>query len=275
MRIAVYQCEPRPGQVDRNLERLARVAEQAAAEDVNLLVCPEMYLTGYHIGIDAVRQLAESRDGPSAYAVAEVARRTGVAIGYGYPERGAEDAFFNSVQLFSATGASLANYRKTHLFGDLDKSMFCASDADSAVVDVAGWWVGMLICYDVEFPENARKLALRGAELIIAPTANMVPFDVVCTTIVPARAYENQLYLAYANYCGTEREFEYCGLSCVAAPDGSDIARAGRSEELIIGELDHELLTASRHTATYLADRRPQLYAALSSPPVESETTRS
>jgi 5-aminopentanamidase len=70
--------------------------------------------------------------------------------------------------------------------------------------------------------------------------------------------------VAYANYCGNENGLEYCGLSCVAAPDGSDAARAGRSEQLIICELDQGLLTASRQTATYLADRRPQLYTALS-----------
>ena len=198
-----------------------------------------------------------------------MARENSVAIVYGYPERGAEDAIFNAAQLFSAKGTPLANYRKTHLFGDLDNSMFCASDADSAVVELGGWRVGMLICYDVEFPENTRKLALRGTDLIIAPTANMVPFDVVATTIVPARAYENQVYVAYANYCGHENGLEYCGLSCVAAPDGSAAARAGRDEELIICELDHGLLTASRRTATYLADRRPQLYAALSTPTPE------
>ena len=119
-----------------------------------------MYLTGYNIGIDAVRELAESSDGTSAHAVAEMTRENSVAIVYGYPERGAEDAIFNSAQLLTADGTPLANYRKTHLFGDLDNSMFCASDADSAVVELGGWRVGMLICYDVEFPENTRKLAL-------------------------------------------------------------------------------------------------------------------
>jgi 5-aminopentanamidase len=271
MRIAIYQCEPRPAQVDRNLERLARIAKHASTEGVDLLVCPEMYLTGYNIGIDAVRELAESSDGTSAHAVAEMTRENSVAIVYGYPERGTEDVIFNSAQLFNAKGTALANYRKTHLFGDLDNSMFCASDADSAVVELGGWRVGMLICYDVEFPENTRKLALRGTDLIVAPTANMVQFDVVATTIVPARAYENQVYVAYANYCGYENGLEYCGLSCVAAPDGCDAARAGRNEELIICELDHGLLTESRRTATYLADRRPQLYAALSSPTPQYE----
>src|SRR6476469_3051892 len=260
MRIAIYQCEPRPAQVDRNLERLARIAKRASTEGVDLLVCPEMYLTGYNIGIDAVRELAETSDGTSAHAVAEMTRENSVAIIYGYPERGSEDVIFNSAQLFNEKGSPLANYRKTHLFGDLDHSMFCASDADSAVVELGGWRMGMLICYDVEFPENARKLALRGADLIVAPTANMVPFEVVNTTIVPARAYENQVYMAYANYCGGEGEIEYCGLSCVAAPNGSTAARAGADEELIIGELDHGLLTASRQATTYLIDRRPQLY---------------
>ena len=264
MRIAIYQCEPRPAQVGRNLERLGCIAKHASTEGVDLLVCPEMYLTGYNIGIDAVHELAESSDGTSAHAVAEMTGENSVANIYGYPERGAEDVIFNSAQLFSVTGTRLANYRKTHLFGELDSSMFCASDADSAVVELGGWRVGMLICYDVEFPENTRKLALRGTDLIVAPTANMVHFDVVATTIVPARAYENQVYVAYANYCGYENGLEYCGLSCVAAPDGCDAARAGRNEELIICELDHGLLTASRRTATYLADRRPQLYAALS-----------
>ena len=266
MRIAIYQCESEPTEVERNLQRLARVVERASAAGVALLICPEMYLTGYNIGTDAARRLAEPRDGPSANAVAEMARKNGVAIAYGYPERGTADAVFNSVQLFGPDGSPLANYRKTHLFGDLDKSMFTASDADSAVVELGGWRVGFLICYDVEFPENARNLALRGADLIVAPTANMVPFEVVNTTIVPARAYENQVYLAYANYCGGEGEIEYCGLSCVAAPDGSTAARAGADEELIIGELDHGLLTASRQATTYLTDRRPQLYVALTTP---------
>ena len=80
------------------------------------------------------------------------------------------------------------------------------------------------------------------------------------------------MYVAYANYCGYENGLEYCGLSCVAAPDGCDAARAGRNEELIICELDHGLLTASRQTATYLADRRPQLYAALSTPTPQYES---
>src|SRR6478752_2321960 len=104
MRIAIYLCEPRPAQVDRNLERLARITKHASTEGVALLVCPEMYLTRYNIGVDAVRRLAESSDGTSAHAVVEMARENNVAIVYGYPERGAGDAIFNAAQLVDAYG---------------------------------------------------------------------------------------------------------------------------------------------------------------------------
>ena len=274
MRVAVYQCEPRPTDIAANLDRLVDAAREAAAQGAELLVCPEMFLTGYNIGAANARRLAEIRDGPSAQRIAEIARENGVAVLYGYPERAAEDrspdeTVFNAVQLIGADGRSLANYRKTHLFGELDRSMFSASAAEPSLVELNGWRLGMLICYDVEFPENARRLAIAGADLIVAPTANMVPYDVVATTIVPARAFENQVYVAYANYCGSEGEIQYCGLSCVASPDGTDAARAGRSEALIVAELDRESMAASRSLNTYLADRRPPRYGSLSTPAPE------
>jgi predicted amidohydrolase len=260
VRIAIYQCEPRPIDVAANLDRLARAAGEAAARGAKLLLCPEMFLTGYNIGGPAARRLAETSDGASASAVAEIARGSGLAILYGYPERDANDVIYNAVQLVGRDGGRLANYRKTHLFGELDRSMFSASATQSPLLDIAGWRLGLLICYDVEFPENTRRLALAGADLILAPTANMAPYEVVATTIVPARAFENQVYLAYANYCGSEGQVKYCGLSCIAAPDGTDAARAGHGESLIVGELDRELMAASRGINTYLADRRPELY---------------
>jgi predicted amidohydrolase len=273
MRVALYQCRSRPIEVAANLDRLAAAADTAAQQGADLLLTPEMFLTGYDIGVDAVRRLAQPRDGDSARVVAEIARRAGLAVVYGYPERpavrdgedgdradGGADVVFNAVQLIDSGGAALANYRKTHLFGELDASMFSASPLPSPLVDLDGWRLGMLICYDVEFPENARRLALAGADLILAPTANMVPYEVVATTTVPARAYENQIYLAYANYCGFEGRLEYCGLSCVAAPDGTVAARAGQDETVLVAELDRDLLDASRRLNTYLADRRPELY---------------
>lgn len=266
MRVAVYQCEPRPADVAGNMTRLARAAAKSATEGAELLVCPEMFLTGYNLGAAAVQRLAEPRDGNSASAVAAIAREYRIAIVYGYPER-TENAIFNAIDLIGSDGTSLGHYRKTHLFGELDRSMFSASTTESPTVELNGWSLGMLICYDVEFPENTRRLALAGADLVVVPTANMVPFEFVATTIVPARAFENQVYVAYANYCGSEGELEYCGLSCISSPEGTDAARAGRGEELMIGELDRNRLRTSRSINTYLADRVPALYHAISAEP--------
>jgi predicted amidohydrolase len=141
--------------------------------------------------------------------------------------------------------------------------MFSPGEDDFPLVELNGWKLGFLICYDLEFPENARRLALAGAELILVPTANMIPFDFVADVTVRSRAFENQCYVAYANYCGQEGEIHYCGQSSIAAPDGSRIAQAGLDEALIVGELDRQLMVDSRAANRYLSDRRPELYDAL------------
>ncbi|QBQ13909.1 MULTISPECIES: carbon-nitrogen hydrolase family protein [unclassified Pseudomonas] len=261
MRVALYQCPPLPLDVAGNLKRLHQLAQEAT--DADLLVLPEMFLTGYNIGVEAVGALAETQDGPSAQSIAALAKNSGVAILYGYPERGADGQIYNAVQLIDANGQRLCNYRKTHLFGDLDNSMFSAGDDDFPLVELNGWKLGFLICYDLEFPENTRRLALAGAELILVPTANMVPFDFVADVTVRARAFENQCYVAYANYCGQEGEIQYCGQSSIAAPDGQRIAQASLDEALIVGTLDRQLMVDSRAANRYLLDRRPELYGAL------------
>jgi predicted amidohydrolase len=207
--------------------------------------------------------LAEVYNGESAQQIARIAKTTGIAILYGYPERTGDGQIYNAVQLIDANGERLCNYRKTHLFGDLDRSMFSAGTDDFPIVELNGWKLGFLICYDLEFPENTRRLALAGAELILVPTANMTPFDFIADVTVRARAYENQCYVAYANYCGHEGDIQYCGQSSIAAPDGSRIAQAGLDEALIVGELDRQLMVESRAANRYLLDRRPELYGAL------------
>jgi predicted amidohydrolase len=264
MRVAVQQTAPLIGDVTGNLRAIEQAAMQAAAAGAALLVCPEMSLSGYHIGAAAVQRLAEAADGAMAVAVAGIAQRAGIAIVYGYPERAADGAVFNAAQCIAADGRRLANHRKTHLFGALDRGMFSAAAELSPVFELNGWRIGLLICYEVEFPENTRRLALAGADLIVVPTANMREFDFVAMTVVPARAYENQCYIAYANHCGNESDIEYGGLSSIVGPDGAFLALAERDEAMPVAVLDRARLSASRERLPYLADRRPALYEAAS-----------
>ena len=170
---------------------------------------------------------------------------------------------FNTAVALGSNGALLASYRKTHLFGAVDREQFSPGGRQSPPFELAGMKAALLICYDVEFPENVRLAALGGADLIVVPTALMHPFDVVARAVVPARAFENQVFLAYANRCGREGAFDYCGSSCVVGPDGRDLARAGKGEELILADVDPAALAASRRLNTHLQDRRPDLYAGI------------
>ncbi|MEU5422960.1 carbon-nitrogen hydrolase family protein [Streptomyces sp. NPDC001407] len=262
LRTALYQGRPGvPASTAETLDDLAAAARRAADAGARLLLTNELYLTGYALGA-AVRERAEPADGPGARAVARIAAEHGLAIGYGYPER-AGAVLHNSLQLIGPDGERLAHYRKTHLFGDYETAHFTPGDEQVAQADLDGVRLGMLICYDVEFPEPVRAHALAGTELLLTPTALMRPYEIVPQTIVPARAWESQLYIAYANRCGTEGDFAFAGLSCLAAPDGTVRARAGAGEDLIIADVDPALLKASRAENTYLSDRRPELYGSL------------
>ncbi|MFC0849478.1 MULTISPECIES: carbon-nitrogen hydrolase family protein [Streptomyces] len=261
LRTALLQSSGCPGDVAANLKVLDEAAGRAAATGAGLLVCPEMFLTGYAIG-DDVPRLAEAADGPGAQAVAEIAVRHGLAVLYGYPERDGETVY-NAAQLVDADGRRLANYRKTHLFGCFEQERFTPGDQQVVQAELNGLRLGIVICYDVEFPENVRAHALAGTDLLLVPTALMHPAEFVARSVVPVRAFENQMYIAYVNRTGPEGEFEFVGLSCLAGPDGTARARAGRDAELVVGDADPELLAASRAENPYLRDRRPGLYTSL------------
>lgn len=265
MRVALYQCPPLPLDISGNLQRLKTQAFEAAAQGAALLVCPEMFLSGYNIGAQAARALAQTSAGAAAKEIADIAQAAAIAILYGYPELGADERIYNAVQLIDAQGSRICNYRKTHLYGELDKSMFSAGEEHFPVVEFKGWTLGVLICYDVEFPENTRRLALAGADLILVPTANMVPYEFVAEVTVRARAFENQCYLMYANYCGSEDTIHYCGLSSICAPDGKQIGLAAQDETLVIADLDRQVMSESKAINTYFKDRRPGFYSCLTS----------
>jgi len=257
MRIALLQDSGVPGDPAANLERLAMAARRAAAESIDLLIAPELYLTGYNLG-DKLRDLAEPAGGPAAKRAAEIATETGVALLYGYPEA-AGKKLYNAALLVDGTGTVRANYRKTHIFGPEEKRLFSPGDA-LMLVELGALTLGLLICYDVEFPEAVRALTLAGADAIIVPTALMRPYEKIAEQMVPARALENQVFIAYANRCGQEGELTYCGMSCVIAPDGKPLIQSGRGEAFLVAEIDPAAYAESRKSIPYLEDRRPALY---------------
>ncbi|HRO30497.1 MULTISPECIES: carbon-nitrogen hydrolase family protein [Micrococcaceae] len=254
MRVAVWQCEPHPLDVEGNLLRLQDALDRASEQDADVLVVPEMFTTGYDIPRRDTHRLAEPCGGPTAQRIAELTVRTGVAVAYGYPERDTDGTVYNSALLVS-DGRTVLRHRKMHLFEDLDRSRFTPGNAPPAVADLRGHRVALLICYDVEFPEAVRAAALRGAQVVLVPTANMAGYEIVSRTLVPARAYENGVQIAYANYCGSEGDQDYAGLSVICGPGGAVDTLPAAGEGLLVVEVrDVE------GVPPYLADRRVDLF---------------
>ncbi len=264
--IALLQHVPVPADIEAALQRLDDAASQAAGQGAQLLVVPEASVTGYNIPRETMVKVAQPADGPAAQAIAQICRKYAIAIAYGFAEARGEQ-FFNCVQLIDQSGERLVQYRKTHLWGDLDRELFTAGDQFAPVVEIDGWKIGLLICYDVEFPECARQLALQGAELVLVPTGLMQPWRAVAEQLVPVRAYENQIFIAYANYCGEEADLHYEGRSVIVDPNGEDLDRALQTPVLLQATLDRDTLTNARAQLPYHRDRRPELYTSLHNKP--------
>jgi 5-aminopentanamidase len=235
MKVLVFQATPQFGDIEANLNTIENTCSFAALAKVDVAVFPEMFLSGYNIGTK-LHELAQSSNGPAITRLRQIANTYGIAMIAGYPERRG-DKFYNSAVAISSQGEIIGHHNKVFLFGDQEKTLVSAGTSFQ-VFDIAGCKCGLVICYDIEFPEVARELRKRGAEIIFVPTANMKPYIDVPTTLVRARALENGLAIVYANLCGAEGSQQYTGLSAVVLQDGSDLVRAGHEKAILISDLE-------------------------------------
>ncbi len=260
MKLALWQTEGPSGDPPESIERLEQAAAKAADMGAELLLCPELYLCGYNAP-EAIRQVAEPADGPSVRRISALCARNKLAIAYGYAERETGSGLlYNAAQLIDAAGAIILHYRKTHLWGSMEREIFSEGATLGAPARFGAWQVGMLICYDIEFPEAARVLAMQGADLILVPTALPAGAEIVANILVPTRAVENVVFLAYCNRCGSENGLDYAGKSRVAGPDGGILADAGSGEALIMADITINARCRAVAASPYMNDRRPLLY---------------
>jgi predicted amidohydrolase len=249
--VGIYQPEARDETPESRLERLAAIFDKPQAKACDLLVCPELYLSGYFVD-DLILERAETQDGPFATSVRHIAEANHCAIVYGYPEQ-TEGGVYNAALCAGPDGKILANHRKNLLPYDYEEKYFRAGQRPTTI-ELRGWRIGLLICYEVEFPEPVRYYAREGCELVVAPTALTDDWPVVAHRVLPARAFENNIFVAYANHAGTEAGRRYLGESLIASPFGRDLARAGTQEAVITARLTHEEITTARNRLHFLND---------------------
>eukprot|EP01006_Ploeotia_vitrea_P060030 TRINITY_DN75180_c0_g1_i1.p1 TRINITY_DN75180_c0_g1~~TRINITY_DN75180_c0_g1_i1.p1 ORF type:complete len:272 (+),score=5.39 TRINITY_DN75180_c0_g1_i1:54-869(+) len=267
LKLAVYQVQGVCGAIDPNVALIEKGLACASMLGAQLLVLPELFLSGYELQKDELPKVAVTCSGPIMSRLQQSAKQAKVALSFGFVESDPSDGavFYNSVVLINQDGEILSVYRKTHLWGPIEQDLYTpGDDGQYKVVDLDGTRVGMLICYDTEFPEPSRCLGLQGVDLIIAPTANPPDLYERNYSMVKARAIENVCTIAYVNRCGEERGKQFGGQTVVTGPV-KDVVRAPTDEEaFLFASIDDSSLRDSVLVDTpYFQDRKPHLYGAL------------
>ncbi len=253
LNIAIFQATAREEKPEYRLNWLDLAAERASGLGAQVLVCPELSLSGYRVA-DKLEKRAISVLGEYAQRVGEIAALHEIAIVYGYPEK-ADGVLYNTAAFVTAGGKMLGHHRKNHLPPGFERDMF-ARGVQLRAFTYLGWKIAILIGYDIEFPEAARQVALAGAELLIVPTVLDGGSGFVAANIAPVRARENGAYLVLANWSGQEHGVAYRGGSRVIGPDGEIVTQAADSEIIIRAELLKSQLATARNAMPYLKDRR-------------------
>jgi predicted amidohydrolase len=263
VRVACVQNDPAFGARDANLDAAEALLDGVEAD---LVVLPELFASGYSFRDRAEAEAAAEPfpDGPTVRRLLAWSRRRGAVVVAGFPERAG--ARVHNAAAVVADGRPLACYRKVHLFG-FESDVFDAGDDGFAVVEHRGLRVGTMVCFDWIFPESARTLALRGADVIAHPSNLVLPW---CQRAMPLRALENGVFTATANRVGTERRaprpaLRFTGGSLVAGVDGVVLASAPEEgPAVLVADLDPARARDKRLPGgnDRLADRRPHLYGS-------------
>lgn len=275
VRIGLAQLSLAPLDVASNIERTVAAVEKAAADGADVVVLPELASSGYVLHEPTLRSVAERTDRPGAAlrAWADVAAATRTTVVAGLPESDG-DALYNTAVVLGPDGRVVTRYRKLHLFAG-EVGVFTPGDLGLPVAEVGGLRLGVLVCYDLRFPEALRIHAARGVDLVAVPTAWVGGFDAEdgATEIGQVRTVRvlanlNATPVACASQVGSAGPFAFLGSSVLVDPFGNDVAApASRTEESVtVLELDTDLVRRARDRGegiSPLKQRRTDVYDEL------------
>ncbi len=264
MKAGAYQFDCSFGKKEKNLSKVASLVKDT---DLELLVLPELFATGYQFrSKDEAAELSESvSSGQTVQLLSELSSEKNVYIVAGLAERDG-DSLYNSAVLTGPEGL-IGSYRKTHLFFE-ENLFFTPGDTGFKVWDTDIGKIGIMICFDWFYPESTRALALQGAEIIAHPANLVLPY---CPDSMPVRALENRIFTVTANRVGTEdrkegKPLKFIGQSLIVSPFGKVLSKASDDGEEVISAdldpLDARNKTLNRYN-DILNDRRPDKYNKL------------
>lgn len=254
--------------IEKNISVMESWVKKIMKEDssVDMIVFPELALTGYEVEGDCYSVAERYPNGESILAMGRVAKDNNVHIVFGFVEEADKDnkkVIYNSAALINNKGEAQGVSRKVHLVEGVDTEWFTHGE-EYNVFDTPFGKVGLMICWDSAFPEVARILAIKGAEIIAVPAAWEAPNDGDWDIIQSARSLDNVVYIAACNRVGTDKSLTFFGKSKIVGPLGRVISQAGKDAEYIKAEVDLEELHSLRNGYyVLLKDRRVSTYSEI------------
>ena len=237
-------------------EELVRAAVEREHPDV--VVLPETWNTGF---FPEDLSACADRDGMRTKEIfSRLAKELHVHIVAGSVADRRDGRFYNTAYVFDRTGALVTSYDKTHAFTPMGEQLAFAQGDALCRFSLEGHDCGLIICYDIRFPELTRTLALQGMDLLFVVSQWPEKRSLHLQTLSRARAIENQMFLVLCNSCGTAEETRYGGGSALIDPWGETLAQAGREEEILAADLDFSVIDGTRSSINVFRDRRPELY---------------
>jgi len=265
--IAIGQISCRVGDKKHNIENMKRKIRQAKKREADLIAFPELALTGYVVR-DRAYELAEPvPTGPSARQIEEMAKKEDVHIIFGMIERSAKaSAVLHNTALLIGPQGYIGKYQKMYLptHSIFEEKRYFRPGYQTPVFETEIGKIGMIICYDIYFPEITRLLSLRGAKLIVCISASPSVRRGFFETLTAARAIENTVFVAFVNLAGIQDGLQFWGGSRIIAPSGSLISRAKYDEDdLITANINYSELTRVQAFVPTLRDLRPEIFNSL------------
>lgn len=252
----VVQFDIATGDVDANMAAAMEHLNSLADKGADLAVLPEMFSTGFDNA--HIRDLA-LRTPETLAQLAGFAKKRGMALAGSFPLLDGQKVF-NTLYVIDRDGEILGEYRKLHLFRLTDEHKFYAPGSRMVHVKTSLGTLGLMICYDVRFPELARSLTLSGAKVLIVPAQWPKARADHWTTLIRARAIENQVYVIAANRTGTDDALVFPGLSSIISPSGLVLACAGEDDGTALAVVDPGDVDAVRKQIPVMSDRRKDIY---------------
>ncbi|MBW2259981.1 MAG: carbon-nitrogen family hydrolase [Deltaproteobacteria bacterium] len=256
IRTAIVQFDVRRGDVAWNVETVKRRIAAVAEHGTQLVVLPEMWSTGF-----ANKRLKElSKTTPGILEdLSSVAKKLRLTIIGSMPEK-VRGKVYNTAYVVDRDGSVAGTYRKVHLFSLTGEHRHFKAGRKAVISKTSLGRIGLMICYDLRFPELCRSLALDGARMVVVmaqwPAERVAHWDI----LLKARAVENQLFVFGANRCGSDPDVAYAGHSRIISPYGEVMARAGKQSATISATIDLRALQQTRKHIPCLKERVPEAY---------------